>query len=1221
MGKNGVRGMNNKVLILILVLFLVLVTCGTVVAADNTTERISVSSDGSQSNAASSNPSISADGRYIAFTSDADNLVPGDTNGFSDIFIRDTVLNTTVRVSISSTGDESNGYSNEPAISADGRYVTFTSYADNLVSGDTNGVLDIFLRDIVLGITKRISITNTGDESNGYSNEPAISADGRFIVFSSYATNLVSYDTNGKCDIFLYDNDSSQIARLSVSNTSNEANDDNKNPTINGDGNLIAFISYANNLVENDTNSYSSLYLYNRTSGTMEKVNTSDFEGSYYNFYNPSISADGSYLAFTSTWGWSLLIYNIISKTIEEVEISWNGEPNSMTIEPSISADGRYVAVSSANKEISDTIDRGMDVYIYDQFSKTIKIISSSTGEVSFFSSYQPSISADGHTVAFSSLSYEIISDDTNNCKDIFVYSENYPLNAAINPDSTKSGDIVTIQVSSNPNIVSVSTSILDKPYSLTKGSNGFWFLSYLVPQLTDGFYPVKLNVTDNAGNHRNISLGFTVDNTPPTISATIKPDLVKSDDQISIDALTSSDTISVTALINGETFNIYQQTTGWNLSYLTPKIPDGTYTILITATDKAGNQNTTTLYFTVDNTPPVLSGSVTPDTVKTNDNLIINATSDPDTTSISALIINQTYDLVKQDDGTWILKYCAPYVSDGNYPILLTATDRAGNQKTLSLGFNLFNPLDSQAPMVSGNVTHCDMLYGEFPSKPWMYFLALTDSDVIGVTATVLGNVYTLERQEDGSWSVEYSLWLTEGNYTALLTAQDWSGNQGTQKVNFTVRNISPIINYTVTPKVKSGNNLVIIVNASPDPWKVTVSGPFGEIDLEKQANGSWTTNYTIPDTEEGYKNLYIKCLYEMNWFSWLLPNYTIMNVVRNTGFTVDNTPPIISVSATPNPIKSGDVIKISCISTSNFDPDDTSTIIVNIFGQNLNLNWTSWTYWWSRNSGTWNVESIIPKLPDGTYSTLVTATDDVGNQITETIDFTVDNTPPTITAIITPDRLKYIDFSRPNTSIIAESSPDAKEIHAYFEDGSEALLNYYDNNWILQLNLPHLLPIGTYVINLKVFDYAGNEAQTSVNYYVYPNLSVKNPLIKPSESGSDSSNNNEPGDGSSTTGSSTGTSTQSTGSAAEASDDPNDGTPLLKFVLQVLLILGDVCTIIFAIGFVAVLIWALLAVLTFCGFFLGIFLIFLVAFIVAAIILVVALILYQHYYILKRG
>ena len=127
------------------------------------------------------------------------------------------------------------------------------------------------------------------------------------------------------------------------------------------------------------------------------------------------------------------------------------------------------------------------------------------------------------------------------------------------------------------------------------------------------------------------------MDNTPPTISGIITPDLVKSGDYISVDALTTSDTISVTALINGETFNLNQQATGWNLSYLIPNIPDGTYNIILTATDKAGNQNTTNLYFTVDNTPPVLSGSVTPDTVKTNDNLIIMPFLVLDTELISA--------------------------------------------------------------------------------------------------------------------------------------------------------------------------------------------------------------------------------------------------------------------------------------------------------------------------------------------------------------------------------------------------------------------------------------------------------------------------------------------------------------------------------------------------------------------------------------------------------
>ena len=1085
--------------------------------------------------------------------------------------------------------------------------MTFTSYASNLVPGDNNGVYDIFVRDRVLGITTRISINNLVGESNGDSSEPAISSDGRFIVFSSYATNLVANDNNDKCDIFLYDNNTGKITRLTVSNMGNEANDHSKNPTINGNGNLIAFISDANNLVEGDTNNYSGLFIYNRNSSSLEKVDDSYLGGPYFSFYHPSISADGSYLAFTIGSG-SLFIYNILSKTIEEIKLSWNGEPNSMTIEPSLSADGRYVAVSSANHMISDTLDRWMDVYIYDQFSKNIKIISSSTGETSFYSSYQPTISADGHTVAFSSISSELISNDTNNCKDIFVYSENYPLTANINPDSTKSGDIITIQVSSNPNTVGVFASILDNSYSLTKGSNGVWFLSYLVPQLANGFYPVEIHVIDNAGNQRNVSLGFVVDNTPPTISGIITPDLVKSGDYISVDALTTSDTISVTALINGETFNLNQQATGWNLSYLIPNIPDGTYNIILTATDKAGNQNTTNLYFTVDNTPPVLSGSVTPDTVKTNDNLIINAISGSDTELISALILDQAYTMVKQDDGNWILEYCTPYASNGNYPIILTATDKAGNQNTLSLSFNLFNPLDNQAPSVSGNVTHCDMMYGKFPSTPWIHFLTLTDNDTISVTASVLNKVYALYRQEDGSWAAKYSSWLEEGNYTALLTAQDWSGNQGTQTINFTVRNISPTINFTISSKVKSGDTLVLTVNVSPDPWKVCLSTLLGDMDLEKQDNGSWTLNYIVPHTEEGYKYLYIKCLYEINWFS--PDKTTIMNVVRYAGFTLDNTPPIISVSI-PNPIKSGDVLKISCITSSRFEPDDASIVTVNIFGQTLNLNWTSWINNWSRNSGIWNVETIIPKLPDGTYSTIITATDDVGNQITKTIDLTIDNTPPNITAIITPNKFKYIDFNRPATSIIAESSPDVKEIHAYFENGSKTVFNHYNDKWTSQIKLPLLLPLGTYVVKIKAFDYAGNEAESSATYYVYKNLNVNNPLIKPSESGSDSpNNNNNQEDRSSTTGSSTGTSTVSTGSSAANVDDPSDGKPFLKLLLNVLLLFGDIASILFLTGCACLFIAALIAVWAILGFFTGLFVLFAIALIVVSLILVIYLI-----------
>ena len=143
--------------------------------------RVSVSSAGVQGNSNSFISAISADGRYVAFTSYANNLVAGDTNGTEDVFVRDRVTGKTTRISVSSAGGQGNGYSNNSRISADGRYVAFSSDAENLVAGDTNGYDDVFVRDRVTGKTTLVSISSVGEHGNDLSRLGAISADGRYI--------------------------------------------------------------------------------------------------------------------------------------------------------------------------------------------------------------------------------------------------------------------------------------------------------------------------------------------------------------------------------------------------------------------------------------------------------------------------------------------------------------------------------------------------------------------------------------------------------------------------------------------------------------------------------------------------------------------------------------------------------------------------------------------------------------------------------------------------------------------------------------------------------------------------------------------------------------------------------------------------------------------------------------------------------------------------------
>ncbi|MBI4733601.1 MAG: PD40 domain-containing protein, partial [Rubrobacteridae bacterium] len=176
--------------------------------------RLSIAPDGTEGDNHSISVSISEDGRYVAFASMAGNLVAGDGNGVYDIFVRDTQDDTTTRVSIATGGTEGNGNSNYPSISADGRYVVFSSVADNLVAGDTNGVEDVFMHDTQSGTTTRVSVATGGDQADNESNYPSISANGRYIAFCSIATNLIAGDTNVARDIFVHDSQSGTTTRV-----------------------------------------------------------------------------------------------------------------------------------------------------------------------------------------------------------------------------------------------------------------------------------------------------------------------------------------------------------------------------------------------------------------------------------------------------------------------------------------------------------------------------------------------------------------------------------------------------------------------------------------------------------------------------------------------------------------------------------------------------------------------------------------------------------------------------------------------------------------------------------------------------------------------------------------------------------------------------------------------------------------------------------------------
>jgi Tol biopolymer transport system component len=159
---------------------------------------------------------ISADGRYIAFDSYS-SLVTDDTNNALDVFVRDTAAGRTTRVSVDSAGNQANGSSSNGAISANGRYVAFESVASNLVTGDTNNDVDVFVRDTVAGRTTRVSVAGAGSQANDDSFRPAISANGRYVAFYSYASNLVAGDTNHAADVVVRANPEPAVTGITPS--------------------------------------------------------------------------------------------------------------------------------------------------------------------------------------------------------------------------------------------------------------------------------------------------------------------------------------------------------------------------------------------------------------------------------------------------------------------------------------------------------------------------------------------------------------------------------------------------------------------------------------------------------------------------------------------------------------------------------------------------------------------------------------------------------------------------------------------------------------------------------------------------------------------------------------------------------------------------------------------------------------------------------------------
>ncbi len=445
-------------------LSLVLLLNGTLHAQGNSIEIISVSNTIGAGNAESDYPSISADGQFVVFASTASNLVPGDTNicdfhNCVDIFLRDRFAGTTTRISISNAGQQANGDSYTPSISANGRYVVFTSNANNLIPGDAGG--GTFLYDRQTGLISRVSVAIFSVTGNGTA--PSVSDDGRYVVFASSRDDLVPGDTcdtsnmfAGCNDVFLFDRQTQQTSLVSVSSAGIQGDLDSYDPSITADGRYVTFTSQASNLVSNDNNtnclpsplSCPDIFLRDLQTGqtTLVSVSSGGTQGNYESSV-ASISLNGDFIVFNSTAsnlisGDTGIFPDIFLRDLQQgkttrVNVSSSdaqandGNQNDYTSfgwagHPSISADGRFVVFHSiATNLVANDTNNQRDIFVHDnQTHETVRVNVSVSGVQTDADSDFEMISADGHYIMFRSAADNLVPGYENGGKrDIFVVS------------------------------------------------------------------------------------------------------------------------------------------------------------------------------------------------------------------------------------------------------------------------------------------------------------------------------------------------------------------------------------------------------------------------------------------------------------------------------------------------------------------------------------------------------------------------------------------------------------------------------------------------------------------------------------------------------------------------------------------------------------------------------------------------------------------------------
>lgn len=406
--------------------------------ATTVTTRVSVSSDGTQAGSRSFShlPTLSRSGRLVVFSSSATNLVANDTNHRHDVFLHDTSTGETTRVSVKSNGDQAaGGGSFEPALSPGGRFVAFTSQATNLVDNDMNGQADVFVHDRTTGETTRVSVASDGSEGiSAWSLAPDISKGGRFIAFESGAPNLVPDDTNDRADVFVHDRITGETTRVSIASDGSQSGAGSfgsHKPALSSDGRLVAFSSHADDLVPGDGNGSADVFVHDSITGDTSRVsvNSDGVETHGPGGCCPAvaISSDGRVVAFDSratdlvandlNQASDVFVHNLATGQTERVSATIGGiDADGGSFGPTLSQRGRYVGFYSvASNLIPQDTNNAPDVFLYNrQTGALVRMSVSSNGSQGNKSSLVPDISGHGEAVTFESEASNLVPGDTN---------------------------------------------------------------------------------------------------------------------------------------------------------------------------------------------------------------------------------------------------------------------------------------------------------------------------------------------------------------------------------------------------------------------------------------------------------------------------------------------------------------------------------------------------------------------------------------------------------------------------------------------------------------------------------------------------------------------------------------------------------------------------------------------------------------------------------------